>query len=197
MADATHGGIDKIRQINMGLDKINEKFLNRLYREKNWLYQKYLIENLSTREIAALIPTSMSVIRNWLQRHDIPIKNIDVIAKRKEHADYMREYYRKHPEKNRNNVKRWRHSKPYGIHRKKEKRSIPNEWKQIIINFLSERDGENCFYCNKKIKKKDLSIAHVISPLRGGAQTVDNLRLSHRRCNIIEGISVRRLLRGH
>ncbi len=171
-------------------------YSHRPYYNKDWLYQKYITENLSMRVIADMIPTSMSVICNWLKRHHISAKSVDLIAKRKEHADYMREYYRKYPEKNRQHVRRWRHAKPYLVNLKKEHRNISLEWKVIIITFLTERDGWDCFICKKPMDWKTVSIEHVISPRLGGSHRMDNLRVAHRYCNYFGGLQVRRQIYG-
>jgi len=48
---------------------------------------------------------------------------------------------------------------------------------------LRKRDGKNCYYCGKQTNKPDL--AHVKSLFYGGDNTEANLRLAHRRCNLL------------
>lgn len=52
---------------------MNQK--NRLYRDRNWLYQKYIIEKLSIYKISKLIDASVGAIFNWLKKHEIPMRS--------------------------------------------------------------------------------------------------------------------------
>lgn len=171
--------------------------MNPLYRNIQWLYKRYIVDDLTARQIADECHVGQTAICTWLKRLNIPVKGFDLDAKRKEHAEYMKQYHRKHPEKNRENVRRWRKAKPFGINRKPERRNQTTERKEIIVNFLSERDGWNCFYCGEEIDWETVTIDHVISPLLGGEQRMDNLRLAHKSCNILAGLGVRREIYGY
>lgn len=46
----------------------------REYWDRDYLYQKYIIERLSVAKIAAFCDTSSSVISDWLHRHGIPTR---------------------------------------------------------------------------------------------------------------------------
>lgn len=48
----------------------------RLYQNRDWLYQKYWIEELSTTEIAKICGTSHSVIQYWLRKHNIQLRSL-------------------------------------------------------------------------------------------------------------------------
>jgi len=49
---------------------------------------------------------------------------------------------------------------------------------------LVARHGRSCWLCNRAIALADtLSIDHVRPLSRGGSNKIDNLRLSHERCN--------------
>ena len=52
--------------------KMNIK--NKPYTNNNWLYQKYIVEKLSTIEIGKLCNCWDAVIGNWLKRHNIPVR---------------------------------------------------------------------------------------------------------------------------
>ena len=51
---------------------------------------------------------------------------------------------------------------------------------------LLERDGDRCFYCNRKLGN-DQSREHLISVANGGTDRLDNLALAHHACNVKAG----------
>jgi hypothetical protein len=48
--------------------------MNTLYQDKNWLYNKYGKEKLSTRDIAKILNVSHGTIKKWLHRQEIPVR---------------------------------------------------------------------------------------------------------------------------
>ena len=46
------------------------------YKDKKWLYNKYINEKLSTYQIAPLCNTSSPTIRRWLIKYEIPIRSL-------------------------------------------------------------------------------------------------------------------------
>ena len=46
--------------------------MNELYRDKNWLYQKYWDEKLSTYEIVKICKVSNHLILHWMRKFNIP-----------------------------------------------------------------------------------------------------------------------------
>jgi len=44
------------------------------YKNKNWLYQKYIVEELSSTKIAKICKCSSITIRNWLNKYNIRIR---------------------------------------------------------------------------------------------------------------------------
>lgn len=46
------------------------------YCNKEWLQKKYLIEMLSTRQIARLCNCGKTAINNWIKKHNIPIRSM-------------------------------------------------------------------------------------------------------------------------
>ena len=48
----------------------------KIYRDKEWLKEKYLKEKLSTRKIGKLVSVGNKVIQYWLIKYDIPRRSI-------------------------------------------------------------------------------------------------------------------------
>lgn len=46
-----------------------------MYKNKDWLYQKYIVEKLSSIEISKIINVHKVTILNWLRNHNIPIRS--------------------------------------------------------------------------------------------------------------------------
>ena len=64
-------------------------------------------------------------------------------------------------------------------------------WKQFRDKYFLEiyrRDKGCCQYCNKHLSKKESTLDHVLSPLRGGYNTLENIKLSCSWCNNDKGI---------
>ena len=57
----------------------------RLYRDKNWLYQRYIIERLSTFEIGKICGVDNSIIFRALKRHRIKTRSISESKKGEKH----------------------------------------------------------------------------------------------------------------
>jgi hypothetical protein len=75
-------------------------------------------------------------------------------------------------------------------HRRSNSRSIPRE----IMLKVVRRDGQICQKCNEPVADDEVEFDRVIPFSRGGAATVENLRLVHRSCNRRKGASLRELL---
>lgn len=60
-----------------------------LYRNKDWLYDKYINEQLSTRQIAKILNVSQKTILNWLNKYNIQTR--PVINKNPDVDDYFYE----------------------------------------------------------------------------------------------------------
>ena len=48
---------------------------HKLCLDKEWLYQKYIVEKLSTVKIAKIIGCQQETVSKWLKRHEIPIRS--------------------------------------------------------------------------------------------------------------------------
>ena len=47
----------------------------KIYKNKEWLHQKYIVEKQSANQIGALANTSADTIGSWLRRFDIPVRS--------------------------------------------------------------------------------------------------------------------------
>jgi len=50
--------------------------VNENWKDKDWLYQKYVVEKLNQTEIAKLVGVTSSSIRRYLVKYDIPIRSL-------------------------------------------------------------------------------------------------------------------------
>lgn len=71
-----------------------------------------------------------------------------------------------------------------------------------LVRKLLHRDGDRCFYCNRKLND-DMTVEHLLSRSKGGREHLDNLVLSHFECNreasnrsIMEKIKMREIKMG-
>lgn len=51
------------------------------YKNKDWLYQKYVKEGLSTHEIAKVCKANSQTIVNWLRKFNIPVRTLSEASK--------------------------------------------------------------------------------------------------------------------
>lgn len=55
--------------------------------------------------------------------------------------------------------------------------------KQELIELLKSRDGDSCFICRKPFEEEQPTIDHWVPKAVGGSDEIDNLRITHRKCN--------------
>lgn len=82
------------------------------------------------------------------------------------------------------------------------KRKNPKAWKARIIYTSLHHYGiviktdkiiewientPNCIYCSNSIPIKDYSVDHIIPRSRGGSDTIENIQLVCRSCNLMKG----------
>lgn len=82
---------------------------------------------------------------------------------------------------------RGRHTKRWhpNDHRKKHARDTSNRWNR---KHLLNRDGNICALCIEPIlHMKDATIDHIIPLSRGGADTLENMQITHSKCNRQKG----------
>lgn len=53
-----------------------------------------------------------------------------------------------------------------------------------VREFVCARDMWECGICNEEVNENDLHIDHVVPVFLGGDEGVDNLRVTHRKCNL-------------
>lgn len=67
-------------------------------------------------------------------------------------------------------------------------RDTAREYREAVINYLTDRDGRACRICKKDLTYYDeASIDHVKPVCKGGKNELSNFRLVHRRCNRYRG----------
>lgn len=55
---------------------------------------------------------------------------------------------------------------------------------RVVRDAVLMRDGDRCRICGHRVDPTNLHIDHWIPVFRGGATTVDNLRVTHALCNL-------------
>lgn len=88
----------------------------------------------------------------------------------------------------------------YALATQFDKRSgvyVGAEWRQRLIGYIVDRDGDKCAICNRKVNltlksgpkgsRKGPSIDHIIPRSKGGSDDLVNLRLTHWGCNQTRG----------
>lgn len=66
---------------------------------------------------------------------------------------------------------------------------LSNGYRQVIVSLLTDRDGYVCGVCNNSLLYEGVFVSdavevdHVIPFHLGGADELNNLRLTHRKCN--------------
>lgn len=89
------------------------------------------------------------------------------------------------------NKKNWRNA--YLIRKRRAKSNGLYE-RDISVNGIIERDGDNCYLCGNKVDRDSHytsnrypTIEHVVPLSKGGTHTWDNVKLAHRLCNMYKG----------
>lgn len=59
--------------------------------------------------------------------------------------------------------------------------------KQEIIDSLLERDGDECYLCEKIIPKGEMTIDHIVPLHKRGKDDMSNYKLVHNDCNVLKG----------
>jgi 5-methylcytosine-specific restriction endonuclease McrA len=70
-----------------------------------------------------------------------------------------------------------------GIDPEKKRRSLSQYTRQFVI----ERDGLWCRLCGGDVHLSDVDIDHVVPVSLGGTDKLDNLQVTHSRCNRSKG----------
>ena len=118
--------------------------------------------------------------------------------KRKKRREYMRKYNttEKGKEYNRTHVKRWREGKSSNKTRG-SRQSRAAEYRELIVDFLLKRDGLICGICRESMEGSDFHIDHVIPIALTGPNTMENVRLTHPKCNMAAANAIRKQKHGY
>lgn len=74
--------------------------------------------------------------------------------------------------------------KQYRITHNRPRGTDVREYRVMVWNLLRQRDGGNCGICGNIILPGEESVDHIIPKISGGSQDAENLRLTHRFCNM-------------
>ena len=59
--------------------------------------------------------------------------------------------------------------------------------RQADKDYVSQRDGWRCTYCNRRVNRRSRHIDHSVSVANGGTDHLNNLRLACAPCNLLKG----------
>jgi 5-methylcytosine-specific restriction endonuclease McrA len=83
-----------------------------------------------------------------------------------------------------------------GSHKAKRRREVVKAGETINFDDLLVRDGPSCQICNELldwqavVHRERVSLDHIVPISKGGAHTMDNVRLVHVSCNSRKGAKV-------
>lgn len=90
--------------------------------------------------------------------------------------DYFRAYYARNRERILARNRAWRRAAGHhGVG--------SMAYRAIAVSLLRERDGDCCALCGEPIPEAEASIDHIEQRAIGGADSAENVRLTHMRCN--------------
>jgi hypothetical protein len=97
-----------------------------VYQEKDWLYQQYVLNNMSASRIAEMVGCSIPTVCKWLDRHGIP---------RRSHSDFMKEAWEEGVYDSRSENPNWQASVAFGTRTPHQEREpLPsNETDTVLI----------------------------------------------------------------
>jgi len=91
----------------------------KLYKNRNWLYQRYWTEGLSLKKIANLCNTYPQTILNWMNKFNISKRTYAELNKGKNHPMYGR-YHSKKTKEKMSKIKQGKSNPLYGKHHSEE-----------------------------------------------------------------------------
>lgn len=125
----------KISQTHISLDL--QRNGKREYQEREWLYQKYIIEKLSMRKIRQLCHVnSDTIIQRWLKRFNIAIRS---------KSEATKSYYKKNPEAKMVGAKNPNYGRPLSgaqrvaISKISKSNWLNNEYKNKVLTSCEKR----------------------------------------------------------
>lgn len=78
-----------------------------------------------------------------------------------------------------------------------KRKSISSSYRDIIIDFLLKRDGLVCGLCKESLENSAFHIDHRIPVALGGPDTMENIQLTHPKCNLEQAILIRKQKHGY
>ena len=109
-------------------------------------------------------------------------------------VEYKREQNRKWREKNIEHIraygKEYRKQNPDVLRQHRDKRrALEMESSSGYVDYgaVRERDAMLCHLCGYKVEEAELHFDHVIPLSRGGEHSMDNIKVSHAKCNLRKG----------
>ena len=158
-----------------------------LHWDREWLYQKYIVEKLDCVQIGKIVSRNPGTIHYWLQKHSIPTRPRGHNWKTNLNQGRPKGY--SHTEKTKEKVgkaSRKRGAVPYlrngehwlknepgennpnwkgGITPERQEFSNSPEWKKVS-NKVWQRDNATCQHCQKKYnhkRHKEFHVHHIVS----------------------------------
>src|SRR3990167_1068585 len=129
---------------------------NRLYRNKDWLYDKYVVKRMYLRDIAELCGTVDSTVLRWVNNFNLP--KITLSMRHKEEPRLWKRFHEASRHKNRpRGEKHWKYT-PFGqrTHSQLYDSKDYDLWKKAV----HERDNYTCASCG--IKSHSLDAHHIL-----------------------------------
>ncbi len=149
----------------------------KLYWEKEWLYQEYIVKQRSASEIAAEFDCSENNILAFLHKLGIPTRTISEARKVKYWGSYgsTNPMYEKTGSQNPN----WKG----GITAERQAFYSSREWASAV-SAVWQRDEAKCYECGVKSKRATMHIHHLVSFACGHLRCeLSNLMLLCRDCH--------------
>ena len=117
---------------------------------------------------------------------------------RKKWREYKRKYYK--TEKGKASQKRngQNYRKKYPDRRKPPNRLRASQsYRAIIMDYLIKRDGFQCGICKLSLENSQIHFNHIVPLALGGQEIMENLELSHAKCNLAQSTAIRKEKYGH
>jgi 5-methylcytosine-specific restriction endonuclease McrA len=93
-------------------------------------------------------------------------------------------------------AKQWRHANPvmarntWNRRRERVAATLDKEAINVLSQLISSAGRLQCGICGKNMPKTDRTLDHIIPLSKGGTGDVWNLRIVHRRCNILKAANM-------
>lgn len=78
-----------------------------------------------------------------------------------------------------------------------KRKSISSGYRDIIVDFLLKSDGLICGICKTSLENSSFHIDHKIPVALGGADIMENVQLTHPKCNLEQALIIRKQKHGY